>query len=120
VGKQQETNVWRSVQLALSPRGYRLFRNQRYKGPIVSGGKITSAWADCGLCDGAADLIGFRIVTVTPEMLNKRIAIFCAVETKVKGGDRRDEQIAFIRAVQEAGGIAGFAESEGEALKLFL
>ena len=117
--RQGETDVWRAVMKALSPQGYRLFRNQRYKGPIVSGGKLTGGYADCGVGgDGGADLIGFRIIEVTPEMVGKRIAQFCAIETKSTRGRKESEQITFIDGVRAAGGIAGFARSVAEAENL--
>ena len=119
-GRQSETNVWKAVQLALSPRGYRLFRNQRYKGPIVRNGQITEAWADCGVGgDGGSDLIGFKIVTVTPDMVGTRIAVFSAIECKTKHGRVEPEQVAFVNGVEYAGGISGFVRSQEDALKLF-
>ena len=119
MAKQLETGVWKGVMLALSPRGYRLFRNQRYKGPIVRNGQITEAWADCGLCDGAADLIGFKIVTVRPEDVGKQLAVFVGIETKTKHGRVEQEQRDFINAVDAAGGISGFVRSQEDALRLF-
>lgn len=117
--RQTETDVWKSVMQALSPLGYRLFRNQRYKGPIVSRGVITGAFADCGVGgDGGSDLIGFRIVTVTPDMVGQRIAQFVAIETKSKGGRKEADQQTFINGVRAGGGIAGFARSQEEAICL--
>ena len=105
--------------LALSPLGYRLFRNQRYKGPIVSGGKLTGGFADCGVGgDGGSDLIGFRIVTITPEMVGQTFARFVAIETKSRRGTKEVDQQAFIAGVQKQGGIAGFARSVDEAIAL--
>lgn len=105
--------------LALSPLGYRMFRNQRYRGPIVSRGQITRAFADCGIGgDGGSDLIGFRVVTVTPEMVGQRVAIFTAIETKSSAGHKDADQRTFIDGVRKQGGIAGFARSVEEAIAL--
>lgn len=106
MAKQKETNVWKLAQLILSPFGFRLFRNQRYKGPIVRKGKITDAWADCGLCDGAGDLIGYRIITITAAMVGKKIAQFCALESKTDTGPVRDDQEQFMNTVKDDGGFA--------------
>lgn len=40
---------------------------------------------------------------------------FVALEVKVPGGRRSDEQINFIRMTKESGGLAGFVESEQQA-----
>lgn len=61
---------------------------------------------------GASDLIGWRQVEVTPEMVGKRVAVFVAVETKrTKGGRASEAQVNFCEQVRTAGGIAGIANS---------
>lgn len=61
---------------------------------------------------GTADLNGWVSVIVTPAMVGQRIAIFAAIETKESGGGhKRDGQINYVQQVQEAGGIAGFANT---------
>lgn len=68
-----------------------------------------------GLCKGSSDLIGWTPVTITPEMVGKRIAVFTACEVKKnKHGSYRatKEQQAFIAAVKSAGGYAGVADCE--------
>ncbi|MER2512417.1 MAG: hypothetical protein ABTQ25_08370 [Nitrosomonas ureae] len=117
--KQNETNVWKRIQLFVSPLGHRLLRNQRYKGPIVRNGKVTDAWADCGVGgDGGADLLGWRSFIIQPHHVGKRIAQFFAVETKVKDKKGSVEQENFISAVRNAGGIAGIARSEEDTKKI--
>ena len=119
MAQQRETSVWKGIQLFLSPFGFRLYRNQRYKGPIVSGGKITKAWADCGLGgDGGSDLIGYKITTITPDRVGKKIAIFTAIEAKVLKGKRGEDQKRFINMINNDGGIACFAEGENDVKKL--
>lgn len=115
----KETNVTNAIHLALSPHGFRLFKNQRYKGPIVQRGTITQGYANCGIGgDGGSDSIGYRIVTVTPEMVGTKVAVFTAIESKTMDGKKGDDQKIFINGVLRDGGIAGFARSEEEALKL--
>lgn len=60
-----------------------------------------------GLCPGSSDLIGWRSVVVTPEMVGQKLAVFLALEGKQPGEKPTDEQAAFIAAVQRAGGLAG-------------
>jgi hypothetical protein len=68
-----------------------------------------------GLCRGSSDLIGLRSVTVTPEMVGQRLAVFAAVEVKAPRGRLTAEQEAFIAMVREMGGLAGAARSVEDA-----
>lgn len=66
-----------------------------------------------GLCKGSSDLIGWTPVTITPDMVGKKIAVFTAIEVKLnKNGKYKatDLQKAFISAVNNAGGFAGVAD----------
>jgi len=69
---------------------------------------------------GGSDLIGYRKVTVTPEMVGQEIAQFAAVEVKTPKGRVRPEQQQFIEHIRSAGGIAGIARSVAEAQELLL
>ncbi len=71
-----------------------------------------------GLCKGSADLIGWRSVTITPEMVGQQIAVFTSIEVKSSSGRVKPEQQQWLNAVQAAGGIAGVARSVGEAMDL--
>ena len=37
-----------------------------------------------GLCNGSSDLIGWTPITITPDMIGKKIAVFTAIEVKKK------------------------------------
>ena len=66
-----------------------------------------------GLCKGSSDLIGWAPVTVTPDMVGSKIAVFTAVEVKLnKNGKYKatDDQKRFISAVLNNGGFAGVAD----------
>lgn len=67
---------------------------------------------------GGSDVIGWRVVTITPEMVGQNVAVFLAIEFKKPGGAIRPEQKNFIAAVQNAGGISGIARSPSDALRL--
>lgn len=71
-----------------------------------------------GAPTGWSDYIGWRSVMVTPDMVGRRCAIFCAVEMKQPGKKRSPEQINFQRVVVEDGGIAACCSSELDAIKL--
>jgi hypothetical protein len=109
--------------LVATQLGARLFRNnvgQGWVGKVVYRGPRTITLDDprplqTGLCVGSSDLIGWRPVTITPEMVGQTLAVFCAVEMKGARGVVTDEQRRFIDAVRVAGGRAGAAYSIEEA-----
>jgi len=67
---------------------------------------------------GASDLIGYKSVVVTPDMVGKKIAVFTAFEVKTPTGKVSADQNVFIQTVQSYGGIAGIVRSVDDALKL--
>ena len=69
---------------------------------------------------GGSDLIGYRRVRVTREMVGQEIAQFAAVEVKTPRGRVRPEQQQFIDHIVSAGGIAGIARSVDEAKDILL
>jgi len=71
-----------------------------------------------GLFTGSSDLIGWKSVEITPDMVGRKVAIFVSVETKTPGGRLSREQEAWIERVRFFGGIAGRARSETEATKI--
>jgi hypothetical protein len=71
-----------------------------------------------GLQPGSSDLIGWRTVTITPDMIGQRIAVFTSIEVKTPTGRLRPEQQQWLDAVQAAGGIAGVARSVEDALRI--
>jgi hypothetical protein len=64
-----------------------------------------------GLQKGSSDLIGWKSVEVTPEMLGKRLAVFTAVETKSAKGKASTEQSDFLKDVISSGGIGIVAKN---------
>lgn len=67
----------------------------------------------------SADLIGWRTVTVTPDMVGQRVAIFLSREVKAPGwrgprltDPREAAQDAWRRLVHDAGGDAAFTTGE--------
>lgn len=71
-----------------------------------------------GLCVGSSDLIGWRTITVTPEMVGQQVAVFVAVESKSLRGSAKEAQTNFIEAVRRAGGLAGVARSVEDAREI--
>jgi hypothetical protein len=71
-----------------------------------------------GLARGSADLIGYRTITITPEMVGQQVAVFTSIEVKTPTGRIRPEQQQWLDTVQAAGGIAGVARSVEDAKAL--
>jgi hypothetical protein len=95
----------------------RLFKNvvgMGYIGKVVhrEPGLITLAHPrvlHAGLAVGSPDLVGFKVVTITPEMVGAKIAVFAGIEAKLGEDRERKEQKAFRAFLTSAGAIAGVA-----------
>jgi hypothetical protein len=110
--RSDERPIQSAIQLAAGSGPARLWRNNVGALKDAQGQLVTY-----GLCPGSSDLIGFRTVVVTPDMVGQRVALFAAVEVK-DGGRPTDQQQAFINLVQQAGGLAGVARSVPDALSI--
>jgi hypothetical protein len=110
-----ETTLQQEIRLALGTiPSARIFRNQVGSLPDPRTGRLVTF----GLAKGSADLIGWRTVVVTPEMVGTRLAVFTSIEVKTPTGRVRPEQQAWQAAVLAAGGISGIARSVSDALRI--
>lgn len=110
-----ETNLQQQIRLAVGTRpDARLFRNQVGSLPDPRTGRLVTF----GLARGSADLIGWRTVVVTPDMVGQRLAVFTSIEIKTPTGRLRPEQQAWLGVVRGAGGIACVARSVEDALQI--
>lgn len=96
-----ETATLKRVMLAATRRGWRLFRNNVGVAQYPNGQAVKY-----GLAPGSSDLVGWRSVTVTPDMIGEEIAQFVAVEVKAPQGRLRANQRRWLNAVEAAGGVA--------------
>jgi len=78
---------------------------------VIHGARVV----EFGLGTGSPDLVGWRTVTITPDMVGQKVAVFCGVEVKAEGGKPTIEQERFIGLMQRMGAFAGVARSVGEA-----
>jgi hypothetical protein len=108
-----EATVLSKVRLAIA-RYATVFRNNcgAYKSPA-------GHWLQYGVANpGGSDLIGFRPVEITPDMVGSTIAQFVAIECKSAVGKVSPDQQRFLDLVKKAGGCAGVARSDVDALAL--
>jgi hypothetical protein len=108
-----EQQIQQEIRIACSNGDTRLFRNNTGTLKDANGRPV-----QFGLCKGSADLIGWKRVTITPEMVGTQVAVFLSIEVKTPTGRLRPEQQQWLDAVQAAGGIAGVARSVEDAATL--
>jgi len=110
-----ETKIQNLILMALSKAGCLVFRNETagaWVGRVLhkDAGQVTLTDARMirfGLAAGSSDIIG-----IAP------CGRFLAIEIKTSTGRPTKEQLRFIEAVNNAGGISGIARSVEDALKL--
>jgi len=110
----KEGAIQQHIRLALSDAGAVMFRNQVGATHTPDGRLIRY-----GVCNpGGSDLIGFKSVEITPDMVGRKVAVFTAVEVKTPTGKPTADQLHFITTVLRAGGFAGIARSPDEAVEI--
>jgi hypothetical protein len=105
-----EQSIQQHIRIACSTGDTRLWRNNTGTLRDQHGRPVSF-----GLCKGSADLIGYRSITITPEMVGQQVAVFASIEVKTPTGRIRPDQRAWMETVQAAGGIAGVARSVEDA-----
>jgi hypothetical protein len=105
-----EQSIQQHIRIACSTGDTRLFRNNTGTLRDQHGRPVSF-----GLCKGSADLIGYRTITITPDMVGQQVAVFTSIEVKTPTGRIRPEQRAWMETIQAAGGIAGVARSVEDA-----
>ncbi len=110
-----EKHIQTEIMLAVSQSGATVFRNNCGVAVYPDGSRVKY-----GVCNpGGSDLIGWRTVKVTPDMVGKPVALFLALEVKAKHNrTATDDQKRFIENVRRAGGLAGIVRSAEEAIAL--
>ena len=126
--QKEETNLQNSIRKELTKKmpSVRLFRNNvglgymgtvaREEPPIIV--LRNYRYVKYGLHVGSSDLIGWKSIEITPDMIGKRVAVFASVEVKTETGKPTDEQKNWIDQVRKAGGIAGVVRSVDDAVRL--
>ncbi|MGY4333162.1 hypothetical protein ACVWWG_007579 [Bradyrhizobium sp. LB7.2] len=126
-----EADLMRLLQRAASQLGARLFRQnvgQAWVGKVERGNgrMVRLGPADVLLRNarpfhagvtGMSDLGGWMPVEVTADMVGSTVALYVQVEVK-DGARPTKEQLAWIAAVNNAGGRAGVAHNEAELAQI--
>lgn len=90
-----------------------LFRNNVGKIETKQG-----RWIEFGLVKGSSDHIGWTSITITPDMVGKKVAVFTGIEWKSAKGMPSPAQLHFMARVKLDGGYAGIARSTEDALEI--
>ncbi len=125
-----ESEITKEILLAASKLGWRLFRNNTGMGwtglykrlpmpysAIVNPSDVLIRNArplHAGLCKGSSDLIGWKPVVITQEMVGKTVAVFTGIEVKNGNTPTTLDQKRFIENIELAGGHGRIVNSVGE------
>tara|TARA_R100000278_G_scaffold85747_1_gene65494 strand:- start:11 stop:409 length:399 start_codon:yes stop_codon:yes gene_type:complete len=110
-----ETKLQQEIRLALGTiPSLRLFRNQVGQLPDPRTGR----YVQFGLAKGSSDLVGFKTIKITPEMIGQEVAQFVSIEIKTERGKLTEVQQNWLQKVHDSGGIVGVARSIQDALKI--
>ena len=114
--RSDELAIQNAIQLSLVGAPARLLRNNVGMLRDATGRPVAYGLGSSGgkVVRGPSDLIGWRTITITPDMVGQTVAVFTAIEVK-DHSKPTPEQEAFIATVQAAGGIAGVARSTDDA-----
>ena len=110
-----ETKLQQEIRLALGQIPcLRLFRNQVGQLPDPRTGR----YVQFGLAKGSSDLIGFKTIKITPEMIGQEVAQFVSIEIKTNTGKISPLQENWLQKVKSSGGIVGVARTVKDALNI--
>lgn len=124
---QKENKVSKLVRLEASQHGFRLFRNNRGMFWTLDsikevGGKYyinNPRKIRAGLeGNGTPDFVGWKPVTITPDMVGKQLAVFTGFEVKTKKGPATKAQKKFIELLGSHGGISGITRDPDDVKKI--
>lgn len=128
IGLISEADIQQSIQIEGPFHGVQLLRNNSGAFTDASGRHVRFGLGNVSKKHSdkikSSDLIGFRRIVITPEMVGKTLAVIAAIEVKEPGWQRNlkdareNAQDAFMCWIRAAGGFAGFASSIAEFRKI--
>jgi hypothetical protein len=116
MGVQPETVLQNQIRLAISAQCSDAVMFRNHCGALKD--QRTGRLVTFGLAPGSPDLVGWKRVKITPDMVGSEVAVFCGIEIKTPDGHLRDDQRAFLDRLGVSGGVAGVARSVGDAVSL--
>jgi len=115
MGVQPETVLQNQIRLAISADCPDVVMFRNHCGALKD--QRTGRLVTFGLAPGSPDLVGWRSIEITHEMVGQRIAVFCGLEIKIPGGRVRPDQVNFIDRLRAAGGVAAVVRSVDDAVE---
>ncbi len=120
-----ESNVLKETMLVGSKAGLTLFRNNTgtaWQGDYSrthSGSVLlrNPRVVHFGLCVGSSDIIGWRPLVITQEMVGTTVAQFTGIETKYGRRTTTEAQDNFLSQLDKAGGLAMLVRDASEVLQ---
>ncbi len=122
----KESNIQQNIRLAATDNDCTLFRANA--GVAWIGNKMTRMKDGSlvihdprpfhGMIEGFPDLVGWKTMTVTPDMVGQKIAIIVMPEVKTPTGKKREAQERFEKKALADGVRYGFVRSVEDFEKL--
>ena len=106
--RNPETNIMNKIMLAMSKKGYLIWRNQVGLFKTLDGRTV-----NIGI-KGSSDLMAVKPTIITPEMVGQTLAVFVAVEVKTATGRQSEPQKKWQKAVEKLGVKYILARSEDD------
>lgn len=106
--RNPETNIMNKIMLAMSKKGYLIWRNQVGLFKTLDGRTV-----NIGI-KGSSDLMAVKPTVITPEMVGQTLAVFVAVEVKTATGRQSEPQKKWQKAVEKLGVKYILARSEND------
>ena len=103
-----ETKIQNRIMLAMSQKGYLIWRNQVGLFKTLDGRTV-----NIGI-KGSSDLMAIKPTVITPEMVGQTLAVFVAVEVKTATGRQSEPQKKWQNAVEKLGVKYILARSEND------
>lgn len=117
-----ESALLRTLLIAASEFGARLFRNQvgvyRIAQPDCKSCHRFGRTITSGLGVGSPDLVGWRTITIAPEDVGRQLAVFVGVEAKTDTGRVGEHQRRYLAGLEHAGAVAGVVRSVADLERL--
>lgn len=121
----KEQDIQSQILIAMSQAGaccFRINAGSFWSGEILShDGKmllLKNPRKIQGAPEGFSDIVGVTTVTVTPQMVGRKIGVFTCIEVKKPGEKPKKHQENFLAQMRSRGAIAGVARSPEEAVRI--